>query len=88
MASTNTAPRVRPLTQIQRDTTNRNALTDSIGYVLDRPMTVPEVAEFFKVSEKTVYNMINDGQLGCVKIRGTVRVLPRHIDAFLNGEVA
>lgn len=38
-------------------------------------LTVSQVAEdIFGVSERTVYRMIEDGQISAVKVRGSVRI--------------
>ena len=45
--------------------------------------TVSETAQILGYSIWTIYNMINRGEIGCIK-RGnrSIRILQRHIDEF------
>lgn len=51
-------------------------------------LTVREVAERLHVSTRCVYQLIDEGRLGCHRIglgRGRLRVAPRELDRFLAG---
>ena len=44
--------------------------------------TVRDVAEQYKVTPQTVYNWINHGQMNCLRLTGTVRFRPKHLEEF------
>ena len=44
--------------------------------------TVRDVAEQYKVTPQTVYNWINDGRIQCLRLTGTVRFRPKHLEEF------
>lgn len=43
-------------------------------------MTVSEAAEALRVSKKTVYRMVEAGQLRAARIRNTIRISPEELD--------
>jgi len=45
--------------------------------------TVSEVAEILKVSEKTVYKEVKEGNLKSVKVRGSIRVSNKFLEEYL-----
>ncbi len=50
-----------------------------------RPLlTVRETAEHLRVSPRTVYRLIHDGQLRTVSIASELRVRPGDLDAYLS----
>lgn len=54
---------------------------------MNRYWTVKEVAKYFKVSERTVYNWIDAGYLRAIKVygegtRGTIRVPREAVEEF------
>ena len=53
----------------------------SIGCVY----TVPEVATVLKVSTKTVYKMIHDGELQAICVRGQFRITLQALTDYLRG---
>ena len=50
--------------------------------------TVKEVALELKVSEKTVYNLIHDQQIECIRVRGQIRITSKALNDFLKGGLA
>jgi excisionase family DNA binding protein len=46
-------------------------------------MKIPEVAEFLKVSESTVYKLVKDGELPAKRVRGQWRIRRRSLDEYL-----
>jgi excisionase family DNA binding protein len=53
-------------------------------------LTVPEVADIFRVSRKTVFGWLSDGKLPHIRTPGRgIRIKREHIEALLNaGETA
>lgn len=47
-------------------------------------MTVPEVAELWKVCDKTVFNAIRNGDLKAIRIGKSVRISREQFTAFLD----
>lgn len=47
------------------------------------PMTKPELAELFKVSERTINREMSTGKLGFVMIAGRARFLDHHIQDYI-----
>jgi len=45
--------------------------------------TVSEAAEILRVSSKTIYRLISDGTIECVRVRGSIRITRRALDEFL-----
>lgn len=45
--------------------------------------TVPEVAEILRISAKTCYQLIEEGSLKCVRVRGSIRIIQSAIDEFI-----
>lgn len=48
--------------------------------------TVKQVAETFKVTQRTVYRWISDGKLAAIKVCGSVRVLDEEVERLKRGE--
>ena len=48
-----------------------------------RISAVPEVAEFLKVNERTVFRLIEEGELKSIKVRSLVRVLHGDLVEYL-----
>lgn len=48
--------------------------------------TVQEVADRLRVSRKTIYRMIEDGQIQAVKLRDTYRIPRETFEALRRGE--
>lgn len=46
-------------------------------------LTVHETALIMKVSEKTIYRLIKDGELPCVKVRGSIRIPSLTLEAYI-----
>jgi len=51
---------------------------------LKRYYRVDEVAEYFSVSVRTVYRLIEEGELGRTKIRGCLRIPITEIQRYEN----
>lgn len=52
-------------------------------------LTAADLAARLNVSVKTVYRMVQSGEIGHVKVRGSIRFDENaHIQPFLNGENA
>lgn len=51
-----------------------------------RLMTSKSAAECLGVSQATILRWVKQGQLDAVKIRGTIRIYTRSIDAILEGK--
>ena len=49
----------------------------------DEILTLPEVAQFLKVAEKTVYTMVQNSQLPAFKVRGQWRFKRVDIDRWI-----
>jgi len=47
-----------------------------------RAYTVPMVASMWSISKGKVYQMIESGELGCIRFGRSVRVRPEHIKAY------
>jgi len=45
--------------------------------------TVSEVAKILKVSEKTVYREVKEGNLKAVKVRGSIRVSESYLKDYM-----
>ena len=48
-----------------------------------RIYAVPEVAQFLKVNERTVFRLIEEGELKSIKVRSLVRVLHDDLEEYL-----
>jgi len=44
---------------------------------------VTEAAQYLAVSERTVWNLIKQGDIACVRFGGITRILKDDIDAFI-----
>ncbi len=49
-------------------------------------LTIQEVADYFHVTRKTVYNWILAGRLRVVRIGGTIRIEQSEVDRIKRGE--
>ncbi len=49
----------------------------------DEILTVPEVAALLKVADKTVYTMVQRGELPAFKVRGQWRLRRADLDAWI-----
>ena len=47
--------------------------------------TVKEFAEILKISLKTAYTLIHDGELNYIKVRGQIRIPSSAIKEYLEG---
>ena len=52
---------------------------------MDQLLTLPEVAQALKVSQKTVRRMVAARRIPCVKIGRSVRFLPSDVAAWVRG---
>ena len=59
-------------------------LADS-SYARPRFLTVSEVAEALRVSNMTVYRLINSGELPAVRIGKSFRLREEDVDRYLGG---
>ncbi len=60
-------------------------MTLSVQYTRSHFLTVGEVAQVLRVSNMTVYRLINAGQLPAVRVGKSYRVREEDLDAFLAG---
>lgn len=56
--------------------------------MIDKILTVMEVATFLKVADKTVYTVAQQGELPAFKVRGQWRFRRTDIDAWMASQVA
>ena len=47
--------------------------------------TAREVAALLRVSSKTVYNLIHDGDLEAIWVRGQIRITSQALERYLEG---
>jgi excisionase family DNA binding protein len=47
--------------------------------------TVQEIAAILRVSKKTVYKLVHDGQLQFLRVRGQIRITSKALEQFLEG---
>ena len=47
--------------------------------------TVQEIASILRVSKKTVYKLVHDGQLQFLRVRGQIRITSKALEQFLEG---
>lgn len=57
----------------------------SVHYTKSNYLTVGEVAQMLRVSNMTVYRLINSGQLPAVRVGKSYRVREEDLDSFLAG---
>ena len=48
--------------------------------------TVHEVAEILRISCKTVYKLLKEGELKSVKVRGQIRITSEQLRDYLKGD--
>jgi len=46
--------------------------------------TVTEAAHVLRVSSKTIYRLIEENSIKCVRIRGSIRITQQAIDDYIN----
>jgi excisionase family DNA binding protein len=63
-------------------TTPQNHQQVSAGLYLNRYYRIDEVADYFAVSERTVYRLLDEGDLQTIRIRGFRRVSLEEIRRF------
>jgi excisionase family DNA binding protein len=61
-------------TDPERDKSMNEKVPDKSNYFTKRYYRVDEIAVYFAISVRTVYRLINDGDLMGAKIRGCLRV--------------
>ena len=54
--------------------------------VNNQTLTVKDVAMIMKTSTATVYNMVRDGQIPCVRVRSSIRFNRKIIESWLQGK--
>ena len=52
----------------------------------DKVLTVKDLCEYLKFSEKTVLNLLNTGEIPGRKLGGSWRILKSEIDKYLSGK--
>jgi len=60
----------------------QNHQQTTAGLHLKRYWRIDEVAGYFAVSERTIYRLVDDGDLQAIRIRGCRRVLVEEIGRF------
>ncbi len=73
---------VSPSCQIGIEIKNVISMVNSEGYTLKRYYRVGEVAEYFAVSERTVYRMINAGEIRIIRFRERIRIPAEEVRAL------
>jgi excisionase family DNA binding protein len=48
--------------------------------------TVKEVASILRVTPRTIWKMINSGELAAIKVRDEYRIAQQSLDAFIEGQ--
>jgi excisionase family DNA binding protein len=51
---------------------------------MDPILTIPQVAEYLSVSERTVWRMIADGRLATIKFGSSTRIRESELSRFLD----
>ncbi len=51
--------------------------------MVDEVMTIPEVAEYLKVTRQTVHRLMKDGKIKAFKIGRSTRILKSELDKFI-----
>lgn len=49
-----------------------------------RLLTYPEAADYLRISERTLWSMVNDGQIKCVRVRHSVRFDRHELDRWID----
>ena len=47
-----------------------------------RVYTVLEAARLLLLTEQTVYQMVRDGEIGSLRVRGDIRITSRHLERW------
>jgi excisionase family DNA binding protein len=50
----------------------------------DVTFTALEVSEILGVSDQTIYNLIKEGKLGCIKVGTKIIITKQHIEEYIN----
>jgi len=53
----------------------------------DEVMTIPEVAEYLKVTRQTVHRLMKDGKIKAFKIGRSTRIMRSEIERFIQGQI-
>jgi len=68
--------------EMTEQTTSQNLQQITAGLHLKRYWRIDEVAGYFAVSERTIYRLVDDGDLQAIRIRGCRRVSLEEIRRF------
>ena len=60
----------------------------TIDLVDDQPLTVSQAAERFNVSKRTLYRLVESGDLPCQRIRNAIRINQLDLQRFLDHQSA
>ena len=52
----------------------------------DKVLTVKELCEYLRLSEKTVLNLLNAGKIPGKKLGGSWRILKSEVDKYFRGD--
>ena len=52
----------------------------------DKVLTVKDLCEYLKLSEKTILNLLNSGEIPGRKLGGSWRILKSQVDIYLKGK--
>lgn len=53
---------------------------------MDILLSIPKVAEYLSISERTVWRMIADGRLATMKVGSSTRIRESELNRFLDDE--
>jgi len=53
----------------------------------DEVMTIPEVAEYLKVTRQTIHRLMKDGKIKAFKIGRSTRILRSEIERFIQEQM-
>jgi excisionase family DNA binding protein len=68
--------------EMTEQATPQNSEQVTAGLYLKRYWRIDEVADYFAVSERTIYRLVDDGDLQAIRIRGCRRVSQEEIKRF------
>ena len=54
----------------------------------DRVLRPDQVAEILKVSRRTVYRLVSEGELEAFRVRGSLRVRQSDVDRYIRRQIA
>ena len=52
---------------------------------MDRVYTVPEIAQILRISTKTTYQLIKEGDLPAIRVRGQIRITSEALAEYMKG---